>query len=169
MTKRSSISPRSAPEVRPPLFIDCTSEARTLVGVLRASGWDLVTHSEMFPGEGAKPDHEWIPIVAETGRLIITSDKRVKWFRTEAGKVRPVIEACKAKIIFLRSEGVRPEDQAHTVGINRANICRAAKNYAASFLFVRLHQDGRFQVLEPLEGKSTATKYELVREQVQAE
>jgi hypothetical protein len=151
LPKPSNSSPRNSPDWRPPLFLDATSSTPILARILRAAEWDVWLHSEHFKDRPNIPDHEWIPIATQLGCAIITSDKRMMWWTTENGLVRPVIESCGAKVFFVRGSGLTLEDQAHAIGLARREICRHCRRYGDKFFIARIHTRGsRIGEVQPL-------------------
>lgn len=130
---------------------------------LQTDGWAVELHKALFPGEGEKADHDWIPIVTERGHAIITSDKNQKSWNAEDGKVRPAIERCGAKVFFLRGTGLTPAQQADAVKAAKAAIRRHVKRCFATFIIARIHpvgsRLGEIQVLHQAEGTDTYRKY----------
>jgi hypothetical protein len=106
---------------------------------LQNDGWIVALHNVWFKNEGEKPDHEWIPIVAAKGYIIITSDRKMATWRAENGRVRQVIEDCRAKVFFLR--GVASE-QIKAITSARVRIARHVKQCAGTYLFARIHGPG---------------------------
>jgi len=113
-----------------------------LANVLIAAEWEVELHKVMFPGEGEKPDHEWIPIVAGRGMAIITSDKKMAGWRADGGRARRAIEQSHAKVFFVRSAGLSPEDQAHAIGLAKRHLCRCVKKHAGTYMMARIHTKG---------------------------
>ena len=113
-----------------------------LSGALVDAGWSVTLHSHLFPGEGEKPDHEWIPTVTERGYTILTSDKKMKSWKTEQMQVRQAIEDNAAKVFFLRGVGLKPADQAKAVIEAERAMCRACRRYGGTYLIARIHTNG---------------------------
>jgi hypothetical protein len=125
---------------------------------LAHAGWSIELHKELFPDEGEKADYEWIPIVTARGCTIITSDKSMKSWYAEGGRVRQVIERCNAKIFFLR--GMRGADQAEAILKAERGICRSVRKFRGTYLFARIHAVGnRFGEVQALHfGGETKTE-----------
>jgi hypothetical protein len=137
--------------------------APLLADILRAAEWRVELHSKHFPTRGNIPDHEWVPIAAAKECAIITSDKKIRGWRTENGLVRPVIMECRAKIFFLRGEDLDLDDQAFAIGKARVAICRHFRQHAGTFMIARIHSKGprlgEVQILEAGEATKTKKKY----------
>ena len=114
----------------------------SLAQILKASAWTVELHKLLFVNRGEIPDHEWIPVVAARGCVIITSDKSMKGWREENGKVRSAIERSKAKIFFVRGAGLTIHDQAHAIGLARRHLCRLVRKHAGTFVIARIHTKG---------------------------
>lgn len=140
--------------------MDATSCTTDLSESLKADGWTVQLHTERYPGKGEKPDHEWIPEVAADGFAIITSDKKIQSWKTEDGKVRPVIEASKAKVFFIRGT---PGEQAKALKKSAVAILRASKRHSGTAMTARIHitgsRLGEVQVLTPVDATKTERKY----------
>jgi hypothetical protein len=138
----------------------CTTD---LSGALVAAGWSVMLHSNLFPGQGEKPDHDWIPVVTELGYAILTSDKKMKSWKTEQMQARQAIEDHSAKVFFLRGTGLKPEDQANAVIAAARSMGQQCKKYRGTFLIARIHTNGsslgRVDVQYYGKGSKTEQKY----------
>ena len=132
-----------------------------LSGRLTNAGWVVELHNAMFADEGETDDHKWIPIVAERGYTILTSDKRIRYLRTEGGLAHKAIVKSAAKIFVLR--GVEAHEQAGAVIAAEREICRYVKRYAGTHLIARIHSTGlhvgEITLVECGKGTRTELKY----------
>ena len=142
LTKQSTISPRNRSDRRPTLFLDATNSSPELSNVLEASGWSVEHHRHHFKDQPDIADHEWIEIIAPKGWVIISCDKNMRSWRTERGKVRPVIERTRAKVFFLSSGGRTMAEYGHAIGLVGKDICRIVKQNARVHSFATIHTRG---------------------------
>lgn len=133
------------------------------VGLI-TEGLQVLLHSHLFPGEGEKPDHEWIPIVTQRGYAILTSDKKMKSWKTEQMQARQAIEDNAAKVFFLRGVGLKPADQAMAVIKAERSMSRACQKYRGTYLIARIHSAngpnvGQLHIQYYGEGTRTEQRY----------
>lgn len=144
-TTRSDTSPPPKAESRPTLLLDQTFSTANFAGMLAGEDWIIELHKNHFKGDA--PDHEWIPVCAQRGWMILSCDKRIHRWHTEAGLARRAAIGSCAKVFFL-ARGSRPlPDYAKAVLAAKRKIFRLAKQNRGGYLFARIHADGRVEAL----------------------
>jgi hypothetical protein len=127
-----------------------------LADILRAAQWRVVLHSDHFPGQSDLKDHVWIPdaVAAIEDCAIISSDKSMRLWTAEQGKVRAAIEQCCGKVFFLsgtsKVEKRTIEDQATGVMAAQREICRIYRRHVDRFYFGRIHLASRLGEVQKL-------------------
>ncbi len=108
------------------LFVDRSAGAVTVPSVLRATGFRVVLHDEVFPVE--TPDHVWIAEVAARGWFAVTLDYRIYYSpiskkaalragagvfvvrvsSPNAGKLAAALEAASPRLVHFVESRPRP-------------------------------------------------------------
>jgi hypothetical protein len=136
--------------------LDQTQSAALLADILRAALWRVVLHSDYFPGQSGLKDHMWIPMVTSAidDCAIISSDKSMRLWTSEDGKVREAIEASNAKVFFLSSTSKADkrtlQDQAMGVLKAQKDICRWYRRHGETHFVGRIHLGGRLGEVQKL-------------------
>lgn len=110
--------------------------------MLIAAQWQVALHKDRYKNRPDIADHEWAPVVAGEGFAIISSDKKMSSWLAEKGKVRPALNKAKAKVFFVRGQGLELDDQAVAIAAAKTQICRLCKQHAGTYLFARIHTVG---------------------------
>jgi hypothetical protein len=123
--------------------LDQTFSSQKLAAALSvAKEWRIELHSKHFPSD--EKDHNWIPVAAARGWLILSCDKRIKQWRSEGGVNRKAAVESGAKIFFLGRGGRPLADYAYDIGTARHQILRLAKNNKGP-LFAKIHRFGKVE------------------------
>jgi PIN like domain len=135
--------PPSEPAV---LLLDQTFSSVKLAAILSAAPeWTIELHGKHFKGDAK--DHEWVPVAASRGWLILSCDKRIRKWRTENGLARRAAIESAAKVFFL-ARGSRPfAEYGYIVGRARNSILRLAKKNRGGPLFARILSNGTVEAL----------------------
>jgi hypothetical protein len=131
-------------DTRPVLFLDQTFSSAKLAAILEASkDWRIELHSKYFPSD--EKDHNWIPVVAARGWLILSCDKRIKSWRADDGVNRRAAVESAAKMFFMGRGGRPLADYAYDIGSARVAILRMAKKNRGPF-FAKIHRHGHVEM-----------------------
>lgn len=94
-SKRRSVGIHFKPPERPVLFLDRDAGGKFITAALRAEGYQVVTHDEIFAQD--TPDIVWIKEVARRGWVVITADRAIARREPE----RSLFSTCRAYTFIL--------------------------------------------------------------------
>ena len=108
---------------RPNYFVDRSLGRHDLPTTLRALGWDLVTHHELYgPRDEDVPDVEWLEYCGRNDLPVLTKDKRLRHRPAEIAAIR----SFGVRAFVLTSGSLRAEQQAERFHKNAKAIDAAA-------------------------------------------
>jgi hypothetical protein len=106
---------------RPEFFLD-RSLAGRVADALRAAGWNVRTHMEVYgPQDQEVEDVEWLELCGREGWVALTKDRRVRYRRYEIAAVR----RHRVRAFALAGGNLRAADQARRFLENEAEIATA--------------------------------------------
>lgn len=109
---------------RPEFFLD-RSLAGRVADALRAAGWSVRTHMEVYGGRDEDvEDVEWLELCGREGWIALTKDRRVRYRRYEIAAVR----RHRVRAFALASGNLRAVDQAQSFLANGAEIVTACSD-----------------------------------------
>ncbi|MCB9666116.1 MAG: hypothetical protein H6732_18555 [Alphaproteobacteria bacterium] len=122
-----------------PVFLDRCVGGRLMRARLAESGWDVLSHDEVFVHTAADPD--WIATVAAAGRVIVTRDKNI---RRKPENLRAFLRAG-ARVVFVVFQG--PRRAYEDALLKGARALQVLLDTREPPLAVALHRSGRLELL----------------------
>jgi hypothetical protein len=116
-----------SPSQRPPeFFVDRSHGRHRVPTALRAAGWSLRTHHEIYGerDEGV-PDVEWLELCGELDLPVLSKDRRIRYRPAEIEAIRRF----GVRVFVLTSGSLRADEQAARFERSRLRIeeaCLAA-------------------------------------------
>ena len=105
-------------------FLDENLEGKTLEGLLRARGVQVVAHRELY--STGEPDEDWIPKVSKTGYVVVTKDVTIKTKATQ----RSLVMKHQATFLFFRVQMARTEETAELLIRHYDAVCQHVRKLA---------------------------------------
>ena len=120
----------------PEFFVDRSLGRRQVPEALRASGWLIQTHFDVFEGRDESVlDIEWLEMCGREGIPVLSKDKRLRYRRDEVAAIR----RHGVKAFVLTRGGLRSAEQISRFEHNRDAIF-AACSEPGPFLYA-VHAD----------------------------
>ena len=117
-------------------FTDRSLGRHDLPTTLRALGWDLLTHHELYgPRDEEVPDVEWLEYCGRNDLPVLTKDKRLRHRPAEIAAIR----SFSVRAFVLTSGSLRAEQQAGRFHKN-AKAIHAASALAGPMIYA-VHAD----------------------------
>lgn len=86
-TSRSTCTFRC--RLQPEFFVDRSLGRHQVVAVLRAHGWEIVTHHEVYSARDEEvPDVEWLEHCADHELVVLSKDRRLRYRPDEIAVIR---------------------------------------------------------------------------------
>lgn len=122
------MSPSPSP---PEFFVDRSLGRHHVADALRAAGWILRTHVEVFADrDEAVPDVEWLEYCGREGLVVLTKDRKLRYRRREIA----VIRRHRVRAFVLTRGNLRAADQARRF-IGNAERIQAACEARGPFVY----------------------------------
>ena len=116
-TSRTTYVPQ--PRSRPEFFIDRSLARRIVADALRAAGWSVRTHIEVYGVRDQEVrDVEWLELCGGEGWAVLTMDRRIRYHRVELSAIR----RHRVRAFVLASGNLSAPDQARRFIANAARI-----------------------------------------------
>ena len=106
----------------PEFFVDRSLGRHLVPGALRAAGWTLRAHHEVFgQRDEAVPDVEWLEYCSREALVVLTADRRLRYRPEEIAAIR----RHRVKAFVLVGGNLRAAEQARRFERNRDRIIAA--------------------------------------------
>ena len=110
-----------------------------ILQALRNAGCTIELHSNHF-GRGTADD-DWLPLVGARGWVLLTSDKRIRYY---ASKLAQVVES-RLRLFCFSSNNLSGKDLGETLRQALPTILRALETHAPPY-FATIEKNGRVTV-----------------------
>lgn len=109
---------------RPPeFFVDRSLGRYRVPAALRAAGWRIRTHHEVFGTRDQEvPDVEWLELCSREGWIVLTADRRLRYRPDEVD----VIRTHGVRAFVLVGGSLRADEQVARLEHNRERIAAAS-------------------------------------------
>jgi len=105
--------------LRPEFFVDRSLGRHQVPAILRAAGWTLRTHHEVYGArDEAVGDVEWLQMCGAQNLPVLSKDRRLRYRPAEIAAIR----RHEVKAFVLMRGGLRAVDQAARFGRSREAI-----------------------------------------------
>jgi hypothetical protein len=120
-------------------FVDRSCGAQLVPEALRNAGEIVEVHDDLFPQDAA--DEDWVPVVSDNDRLVITKDSAIARNRLQ----RLMVAANRTRLFVLTFAGIPGPEMAEVTACAAAKMRRLAARAEPPFI-AKVHRDGRVQL-----------------------
>ena len=114
---------------QPEFFVDRSLGRHAVPHALRADGWLLRTHLEVFGSRDEEvPDTEWLEFCGDEGLIVLTKDQRIRYRPAEI----EVAARFAVRMFALANRNLKAQEQSERFIRHRARIEAAARERARS-------------------------------------